>query len=324
MKIGLAAIFCAFATTAMGATPNDIFATNTQATVYLEVNDSSGQFVDGGTGFIVSHDGYVVTAAHVKPTADQKLWAVIGQREGTRFQLQPREMDDAHDVAIWQLPQSASCRHAVTLGTRQVHTLDRTVALGFPGREGLSPALLNIANIATPDQGFYKADGFLRNGYSGGPVFNEDGKVIATVHSGTPAGGNNELVPISFAIELLKKRGVHAGVDTPVPFDNTCYTFCRAPAHGIEKWASEIPWTASSGELPGGHNRKDECDKLIAGAIAGHPDSSIELAPGDAGMWEDNSKDILGSMHYNYHCRGTLRSAPIYFEKQSPACGLWN
>jgi hypothetical protein len=320
MKKFLVMVFSCFATSSMGATPNQVVSNNTQAMVYLEVNDASGQFVDSGTGFIVSHDGYVVTAAHIKPDAGQKLWAVIAQREGTRFPLQPREMDNEHDVALWQLPQSASCRHTVTLSTAQVNVLDRAVALGFPGRDGLTPALVNIANLSTPDTGFYKADGFLRNGYSGGPIFNEDGKVIATVHSGTPAGGNNDLVPISFVLDLLKKRAVRAGVDTPVPFDNTCYTFCRAPSHGIEKWTTESDWSADSGELPGGHNQTDECNKLIAAATATVPGSSIELT----NKSEDSHKDVLGAMHYIYHCKGKLRTGPIYAEKQSSTCGLWN
>jgi Trypsin-like peptidase domain len=316
----LAAAFCLWTTYALSATPNEVLTSNTQAIVYLEVTDAAGGFVDSGTGFIVSHDGYVVTAAHIKPEADQKLWAVIAQREGTRFPLQPREMDDAHDVSLWQLPQSASCRYAATLGTSPVRVLDRVVAIGFPARDGLTPALLNVANLSAPDTGFYKADGFLRNGYSGGPVFNEDGKVIAIVHSGTPSGGNNDLVPISFVLDLLKKRGVRAAVDTPVPFDNTCYTFCRAPSHGVEKWATETNWSANSGEVPGGHNQTDECNKLIAAATARVPGSSIELT----GKSEDSHKDVLGSMHYIYNCVGKLRSGPIYAEKQSPACGLWN
>jgi hypothetical protein len=320
MRQFLVVVLCCLATSAMGATPNEVLANNTQAIVYLEVTDSSGQFIDSGTGFIVSHDGYVVTAAHIKPEAGQTLWAVVGQNAGTRFPLQPREMDDAHDIALWQLPQSAACRYAVTLSTAQVRVLDRTVAIGFPGRDGLTPALLNIANLSAPDTGFYKADGFLRNGYSGGPIFNEDGKVIASVHSGTPAGGNNDLVPISFALDLLRKRGVRAGVDTPVPFENTCYTSCRSPSHGIERWTTEINWSADSGELPGGHNQTDECNKLIAAATASIPGSSIELT----NKSEDSHKDVLGAMHYIYFCKGKLRTGPIYVEKQSPACSLWN
>jgi hypothetical protein len=159
-------------------------------------------------------------------------------------------------------------------------------------------------------------------------VFNEDGKVIATVHSGTPAGGNNDLVPISFALNLLKKRGVRAGVDAAIPFDNSCYTFCRAPSHGIEKWTSETSWTTNSGEVSGGHTRRGECDKLIAATLAGNLNARIDLLPGEGtpqnGMWEESHKDFAGQMHYTYYCRGTLRSGPVYVQKQSPACELWN
>jgi hypothetical protein len=158
-------------------------------------------------------------------------------------------------------------------------------------------------------------------------VFNEAGDVIALVHSGTPSGGNNDLVPIALAVNLLKKRGVRVGIDSAVPFENSCYAFCRAPENGVEKWTSETPWVSNSGELPGGHNRHDECAKLIAATLAGNPNARIDLLPGEGdsttGMWETSHKDFVGQMHYTYYCQGILRSGPVYAENQSPACGLW-
>ena len=68
-----------------------IVAENTPAIVYLEVRDSNGAVLNRGTGFVVSNDGYVVTVAHLKVDHDQKMWAVIGQREGTRYTLALRE-----------------------------------------------------------------------------------------------------------------------------------------------------------------------------------------------------------------------------------------
>lgn len=314
---------------ALAATPNVILQNNTRAIVYLEVDDADGHFADSGTGFIVSHDGYVVTAAHLKAEPPQKMWAVIGQREGTRFPLQLRETDQESDVAVWQLPQSASCRYSMTLSSTPVKVLDRAVVIGFPGQSGLTPALVNIANLSD-DHGFYNADGFLRPGFSGGPVFNEDGKIIALVHGGTVGGGNNSLVPTALIIEILKKRGVQAGVDADIPFDNSCYASCRVRSHGVEKWSTETSWgPVDSGELPGGHTRKEECDKLIATALAGQPDSRIDLLPGEGvkdttGLWEEHHKDLVGQPHYTYFCKGTIKSGPIYFEKNSQDCGLWN
>lgn len=322
MKVLHVVAFCIAATQTWAATPAEILARNTRATVYLELTDGAGQFIDGGTGFIVSHNGYVVTAAHLKPAPGQKLWAVIAQRQGTRFILEPREIDEANDVALWQLPQSPACRYTVTLSTASVETTNRVLVLGFPGRDGLSSAPLNITNV-NGDQGFYKADGFVRNGYSGGPVFNEDGQVIASVHAGAPAGGNNELVPIAAAIALIKKRGVPAGINAELPFENSCYAFCRAAAHGVERWAVEKPWEDNSGEVGGGHNQTDECKKLISAAIVGNADAQIELLPGDAGKWETEHKDLAGQMHRKYFCKGIFRSGPLYKRMQSSACGLW-
>lgn len=205
---------------ALAATPSDILHDNTQAIVYLEIDDADGHFADSGTGFIVSHDGYVVTAAHLKVELPYKMWAVIGQRDGTRFPLQLREVDQNSDVALWQLPQSASCRYAVTLSSTPVKVLDRAIVIGFPGQSGMTPAPVNIANLSD-DQGFYNADGFLRPGFSGGPVFNEDGKIIALVHGGTAGGGNNSLVPAALIVNLLKKRGVQDATDTDT-FDKYC------------------------------------------------------------------------------------------------------
>lgn len=322
----LVLLLCFIGTSAPAATPTEILALNTRAMIYLEVNDAAGKFIDSGTGFIVSHNGFVVTAAHVKPAEGQKLWGVIGQRQGTRFILEPREVDEVNDVALWQLPQSAACHYAVTLATAVVESTNRVVALGFPGRDGLSPAVLNITNPSN-DQGFYKSDGFVRSGYSGGPVFNEEGRVVATVHSGTPSGGNNELVPIAAAIALIKKRGVRAGIDTDQPFENSCFAFCRNETHGVEKWSIERPWQANSGEVPGGHNRTDECKKLMSAALVGQPDARIELLPGEGdpskGMWEEVKTSFPGQVHYKYFCQGTYRSGPIFKRMQSPACGLW-
>jgi hypothetical protein len=67
---------------------------------------------------------------------------------------------------------------------------------------------------------------------------------------------------------------------------------------------------------------------LIAGALATVPNATIELLPGEGtpnttGMWEESKQDVL-KVEYKYFCKGTMRSGPIYAEKQSSACGLWN
>ncbi|CDX58796.1 exported hypothetical protein [Mesorhizobium plurifarium] len=331
MRKLLAVVICAYPPPAFAVSPAQIVSENTRAIVYLQAEDANGGVVERGTGFIVSHDGYIVTAAHVFPPNAANLWAVIGQREGTRYSLTLRERNEGSDVALWQLPQSASCRYSVTIAEKNPKVLDRTLALGFPGKEGLTPVTVNITNL-TSALGFYKTDGFLEPGNSGGPVFNEDGMVVAFVEGGTVVGSdNNDIVPIAAAIDLIRKRGVQAGIGKPVPFDISCYASCRTPENGVESWGREEKWgPVNSGWLPGGHDQTSECKKLIAADQV--PGSEIKLndgsglrcneSPPDVGMCEDVKNGP--TVQYRYQCQGIFRSQPIYFDKQSPACGLWN
>jgi hypothetical protein len=42
---------------ALAASPSEIMTNNTQAIVYIQIEDATGHTLDSGTGFIVSHDG---------------------------------------------------------------------------------------------------------------------------------------------------------------------------------------------------------------------------------------------------------------------------
>lgn len=316
-------LFLGPATAGIAERPDEIIAENTEAIVYLEVTDSAGGVLDTGTGFIVSHDGYVITAAHVRPENGQTLWAVIGQRQGTRYKLAFREEDAASDTALWQLPASFACRQAVTISTEKVKQLERVLVLGFPGQEDLAPTAVSITNVSSPI-GFYKADGMLQSGNSGGPTFNEAGKVIGLVQGGTmPGSNNNDIVPIAAAVALPKKHGVSAGFDTAVPFDQSCYATCRDAAHGIEHWGSQQSWgPVDTGWLPGGHNGQSECSARIASALVDKPGAVIALDEGRNGMWEESKKDLLGHVEYKYFCKGKILTQPVYREMRSAQCGL--
>jgi hypothetical protein len=206
-----------------------IAADNTPAIVYLQIEDGKGGVIDHGTGFVVSGD-YVVSAAHLKVDPTQKMFATIGVRSGIPLQMTLKDSDDTADVALWLLPQSPqTCRQSVTLSTASVSALDAALVMGFPGKNGLTPLPITIINT----QGLYKANGYLEPGNSGGPVFNTSGKVVAIVQAGaTPGTSNNDLVPIAPAINLIKKWGVHAAIDTPILCPGT------RPADLLVQWNS--------------------------------------------------------------------------------------
>lgn len=325
LAVALLGVECA---NAFATSPKEILESNTRAIVFIQIENADGGFVNSGTGFIVSQDGFILTAAHLKADPVQRAYATIGQRDGTRYKIELREADDGTDTALWKLPQSPNCRQSVVLTKKPVRVLDRAVALGFPERDGLTPAAFSINNL-NGAYGFFKADGLLRHGHSGGPVFNEDGRVIAFVEGGVIAGAEaNDLVPIAPAISLLTKYGVEFSLENAKEFARSCYASCRNSAHGVERWTTEVAWNDNSGWLSGGNNRQTQCTQLITGAQASSPGSIVELLPGEGsdrtGMWEESKKDIFGHVEYKYFCQGKLKSGPIYKQLQSPACGLWN
>jgi len=56
--------------------------------------------------------------------------------------------------------------------------------------------------------------------------------------------------------------------------------------------------TVESGWLDGGHNQPEVCGRLMDGVRAQNPGKSVRIA----NMSEDNRKDFLGHVTYNYHC----------------------
>lgn len=305
---------------ATAGSPADIVLDNTPAILFLQVVNPDGSVVETGTGFIVSHDGYVVTVAHLRPDPTQSLQAVIGQRAGTRFPLEFREIDEDNDVALWQLPQSIACRTSVVISPTPVKVFDRILAVGFPRTEGLSPSVMSIKNVHA-DHGFYSTDGFLEPGNSGGPVFDEKGQVIAVVEGGgRPGTQDNDIVPIALALNLTNKRNVAIGIGQAKPFEEQCYALCRTPAHGVETWQTSNPWKGQTGRLPGGSGQDAECAIVKAAALASHPGAIIDITATS----ETSQRDLLGQVTYQYFCEGVMKENPVYVEKRAPDCGMWN
>src|SRR5215471_398857 len=199
---------------ALATPPEDILRLNKSAILYLEVRNSSGTVLRRATGFIVSHDGYVITAAHIMTDprsahdASERVWAAIGQRYGAIYPLSFRERDEGSDVAVWQLPQMNEVLFAVTLSAKRVRVFDTVMALGFPKEEGLTPSPnRKIANLSSV-RGFYKVDVQIDPGNAGGPVFNEEGEVVGIVQGGALSGADDtDIIPIASAAKLLEKRG---------------------------------------------------------------------------------------------------------------------
>lgn len=194
-----------------------IVSQNAQAIVYLEAQDEQGGVLNRGSGFIVSPDGYVATVAHLKVDSSKKeaMRGIIGTRNGVAVQLAFIAADEIHDIAFWQLPRTNTMYHSIPLEVGGVSVLDVGVVLGFPLMENLSASKVSIRNISS-ERGFYKSDGYLQHGNSGGPMLTTSGDAVAIVQGGAlPGTEDNDLIPIEFAAALAKKNGIAVTIHSP-------------------------------------------------------------------------------------------------------------
>jgi len=173
-----------------------------QATVTIEVTGPDG--LSHGSGFIVSSDGMIITAAHV---IDGATTAVVRLQNGEELNVEGViAIDVARDFAIvrvagFDLP-------TVPLGNADDLSVgQRIIVIGAP---------MNAALAGTLSDGLLAGDRIIAGtrtlqisaptspGSSGGPVLTDEGQVIGLVVSGiTGAGAEN----LNFALPINYVRG---------------------------------------------------------------------------------------------------------------------
>jgi S1-C subfamily serine protease len=191
------------------------------STVFIFVRGTSVQGLAEtkmGSGFVISREGYVVTAAHLfedsrhVPYMTYKATGSLGTSfdpsfpTGLIWPLDGIRMNFDVDVALLKLPTNPSqspyspvnvCPNAgISPGTR-------VYSLGFPLGQPLS---INSGTLASKDgpHGLWKMDTLVNDGSSGGPVFDDKARVIGVVKGGIEgAPGNNFFVPTSLVPEIL-------------------------------------------------------------------------------------------------------------------------
>jgi S1-C subfamily serine protease len=183
--------------------PGEIAAKYSDAVVVLESYNDQGQKLGQGSGFIFLPDGRVFTNYHVI-------------RGAARMQVQMHDQsthdveyiagfDMQHDLAALKIDGGGF--PFVRLGNSSaVKVGDHVTALGAPlGLDStLSDGIISALRDAGPIH-LFQTSAPISHGSSGGPLFNDDGDVIALAVSIVEAGENlNFAVPIDLAKGLLK------------------------------------------------------------------------------------------------------------------------
>lgn len=160
-----------------------------------------------GSGVIVHHDGYILTAHHVVSNAKRITIVTSGEFRAPALLV---SVDAEHDLALLKI-ETVGLSEA-SLGYAGAVKLDQEViAVGFQfGLREITVTRGHVAAVRTKGvQRVFQVDAAVNPGNSGGPVFNRRGEVVGilttkfTHPSGIVPEGMAFAVPISYATPLL-------------------------------------------------------------------------------------------------------------------------
>ncbi|MEK7672389.1 MAG: trypsin-like peptidase domain-containing protein [Patescibacteria group bacterium] len=151
-------------------------------------NGTERREVGGGSGFLVSADGYIVTNKHVvsDPAAEYTTFTTDGQKHETKIVA----LDPLNDVAILKI-EGEKLPYLEFADSDELQVGQSAIAIGTPLLEfrnsvsvgvisGLSRSITASAGFGQSEQldGVIQTDAAINPGNSGGPLLNLEGKVI--------------------------------------------------------------------------------------------------------------------------------------------------
>ncbi len=150
------------------------------------------------SGFIISNDGYILTAAHVVKGVDNV--AVI-LKSGLELSAKVIRIDDPQDIALIKIDGKG--HKGIDIETVNLPPVGRDIfAIGAPLSENLSFTVTKgivSGYREINNKRYIQTDASLNPGNSGGPILNENGQVIGIVSWKITAKGFEGL---SFGVPL--------------------------------------------------------------------------------------------------------------------------
>jgi len=169
-----------------------------------------------GSGFVIDHQGHILTNAHVVNNAT-KIEVTLGRKDtSSPIPATVVGKDESTDVAVLKVDAPASDLHPLPLGdSSQINVGDPVVAIGNPFgldrtvTSGIVSALQR--QIQAPNNfqidNVIQTDAAINPGNSGGPLINAAGQVIG-INSQIESGGSGGNVGIGFAVPINTVRDV--------------------------------------------------------------------------------------------------------------------
>jgi len=186
--------------------------------------DGSGEPQKGiGSGFVISPDGYVLTAAHVVEDAESFTVTVLDPR-GWPEELPATLVgsDPLTDCALLKLKTDRKLPSLVLGSAEDVDVADWVVVIGSPyGLErSVSVGVVSakgrtdiIPGSRTSFVDFIQTDAAINPGNSGGPMLGLDGKVVGIANAVNTTGqGIGFAIPVDVARAVVDELRMHGRV----------------------------------------------------------------------------------------------------------------
>ncbi len=170
------------------------------------LNDSVIEDIVGGSGFIVSPEGYVVTNRHV--VENKAIDYAILTNDGKRYDVEVLDRDPLFDVAVLKIISEESFEYLIFANSDTIKVGQTAIAIGNALGEfqnsvsvgvisGLSRSIVagGVRGGAEYFDEVIQTDAAINPGNSGGPLMNIEGKVVG-VNSALALGSQS----IGFAI----------------------------------------------------------------------------------------------------------------------------
>lgn len=227
----------------------------------------------GGSGFIVSADGTILTSAHVVDQATDLTVRLTDRRE---FKAIVLTVDPQSDVAVLKI--EATKLPVVRLGdSAKVRVGEPVLTIGSPDGTGntVTAGIVSATAHTLPDGSafpFFQTDIAVNPDNSGGPVFNRAGEVIGIavqVYTGA-----DRYASLTFAIPIGLAAKVRAQLQTQMQAQRNAAGSAAGNALGMDVQDVGAGLAAAFG-LP------RPAGALVNAVDPGSPAAAIGVKPGD-------------------------------------------
>ena len=219
-----------------------------------------------GSGFVIDAAGYIVTNNHVVEEADE---ITVTFQDGTRLEATLAGRDPKTDLALLKVEPRKPLPTVALGDSDSARVGDWVIAIGNPfGLGGTATAGIISARgrdiQSGPYDDYLQVDAPINRGNSGGPIFDETGRVI----------GVNTMI--------YSPNGGSVGIGFAIPASTVAHVVGELRDDGkVDRGWLGVQIQGLDEDMAAGLGLEDTHGALVADVVAGSPAGKAGLKPGD-------------------------------------------